>query len=78
MSDGMYTWEDLTADVNELIVAGLVAVTGEWPDERFVITAEGERQLELWRLQVRSEARQLAERRETAQQLGLVVPILGA
>ena len=52
-------------------------MTGEWPDERFVITAEGERALAETREQIRAEARELAERRHAAAQEGSVIYLPG-
>jgi len=37
--------DELDADLRELIAAGLVAVTGTWPDLRYVVTPEGEQAL---------------------------------
>ena len=78
--DGRYTTADLAADLSELIAAGLIAVTGEWPDERFVITPEGERTLARHEASVRSQARDLAKRRNAASRRGVVInlPLPGA
>jgi hypothetical protein len=70
--DGQYTMVDLAADLSNLIAMGLLAVTGDPEDPRFLLTAEGEAELERWKAEVRSEARELAERRHTARLLGIV------
>ena len=63
---------ELAEDLGELIAAGLVAVTGTWPDLRYVVTAEGQQALAAHDARVTAEARALAERRHVAQSLGIV------
>jgi hypothetical protein len=69
--DGQYTMVDLAADLSNLIAMGLLAVTGDPEDPRFLLTAEGEAGLERWKAELRAEARELAERRHTARLLGV-------
>jgi hypothetical protein len=64
--------DELDADLRELIAAGLVAVTGTWPDLRYVVTPEGEQALGEHEARVNAEARDLAERRNVAHALGIV------
>jgi hypothetical protein len=64
--------DELMEDLGELIAAGLVAVTGTWPDLRYVVTPEGEQALAEHEGRVRAEARELAERRHVAQWLGIM------
>jgi len=64
--------DELMEDLGELIAAGLVAVTGTWPDLRYVVTPEGERALWEHEACVNAEARELAERRHVAQWLGIM------
>jgi len=71
--DGRYTMADLATDLSDLIAMGLVAVTGEYLDLRYVITPDGERALAEYEASVRTEARDLAERRNAANQPGIVI-----
>lgn len=73
--DGRYIMADLAADLGDLIAMGLVAVTGSFPDLRYVVTPEGEAELRRHEAQVRAEARELARARHAAGQPGTVVPI---
>jgi hypothetical protein len=70
-NDGRHTMADLAADLSELIALGLVAVTGSYPDLRYVVTPAGE--AELWLHE--AEVRRLARARRAAGQLGTVVPL---
>lgn len=65
----MYNLDDLDADLSALIDAGLVAVTGTYPDLRYCLTPEGTRalsQADEHEAAIRAEARELAERRHAA------------
>jgi DNA-binding MarR family transcriptional regulator len=73
--DGRYTTADLAADLSDLIAMGLVAVTGSYPDLRYVVTPEGQAELARYEAEVRAEARELARARRAAGQLGTVVPL---
>jgi hypothetical protein len=64
--------EELAEDLGELIRSGLIAVTGTWPDLRYVVTPEGERALWEHEACVNAEARELAERRHVARSLGVM------
>jgi hypothetical protein len=64
--------DELAEDLGELIAAGLVAVTGTWPDLRYVITPGAEQALAAHEGRVRAEARELAERRHVARSLGII------
>jgi hypothetical protein len=65
--DGGYTMADLAADLSDLIAMGLVAVTGEYPDLRYIVTSEGEAELRRHEAAVNAEARELQMRRYAAQ-----------
>jgi cobalamin biosynthesis protein CbiG len=73
-----YTWDDLCADLSELIDAGLVAVTGRYPDLRFCLTLDGEITANLYDdydRAVAAEARELAVARHAAE--GNVLQLFG-
>jgi hypothetical protein len=65
--DRRYTMADLAADLSDLIAMGLVAVTGEYPDLRYIVTSGGEAELRQHEAAVNAEARELQMRRYAAQ-----------
>lgn len=75
----MYDLDDLGDDLSRLIEAGLVAVTGTYPDDlRYCLTPEGERALAHVNERdaaIRAEARELAERRHAAAQDAIVIQL---
>lgn len=78
----MYDLDDLADDLAELVESGLVAVTGSWPDLRYVVTPEGSAALaesDEREAAIRHEARELAERRHAAALGGTVLylPVAG-
>jgi hypothetical protein len=65
---------DGAEDVCALIDAGLVAVTGRYPDLRYCLTPEGQRTLDDER-SIADEARELAKRRHAASQDAEVIDL---
>lgn len=78
MADDKYDSDDLADDLAALVDMGLVAVTGRWPDLRYVVTPEGHAEMARHEAEIRTEARELAERRYTASQTGNIIPLTGA